>query len=113
MHACAGTHGRCGKRALQCAQPLGSGVQAKGPLSALRTLGAMLAPRTREGFESDMAAGIVVQVRPAVDSRHTPEDCKQRSGSATPENFNVGSCGTCSVSECLPIVALSPWRPCQ
>ncbi|KAK9842042.1 hypothetical protein WJX81_005814 [Elliptochloris bilobata] len=35
--------------------------EARGPLSALRTLGAMLAPRTREGFESDMAAGIVVQ----------------------------------------------------
>lgn len=58
------------------AQPLGRGVQAKGPLSALRTLGAMLAPRTREGFESDMAAGIVVQVRSAVNSRHMLENCK-------------------------------------
>jgi len=39
-------------------------AQARGPLSALRTLGAMLAPRARGTFESDMAEGIVVQVSP-------------------------------------------------
>ena len=36
-------------------------LQARGPLSALRTLGAMLVPRTQD-VNRDVADGIVVQV---------------------------------------------------
>jgi len=46
-------------------------AQARGPLSALRTLGAMLAPRARGTFESDMAEGIVVQVSPGASSQRS------------------------------------------
>ena len=41
-------------------------VQARKPLSTLRTLGAFLLPRLPEGEpDRDMAEGIMAQVRPA------------------------------------------------
>ena len=49
---------------------MGSGKQVRKPLSALRTLGAMLLPRLQEGRpDRDMASGILVQVStPAIIS---------------------------------------------
>ena len=42
-------------------------TQVRKPLSALRTLGAMLLPRLQEGRpDRDMATGILVQVREAL-----------------------------------------------
>lgn len=46
---------------MTAAKPLHGAVQARGPLSALRTLGAMLVPRTQD-INRDVADGIVVQV---------------------------------------------------